>query len=427
MKKNRKLIFLTALLLLSMLLSACNTQGGSTVGTTAEPSAEAPTTTQPIEDDSPKVELPADKTLTQGIVGEIKGGERKYQAWPSVCSDEDGVLYAVASGYRAGHICPFGKDVMYISRDGGQTWSTPYLINDTVMDDRDCGILYLGEGKMLISWFHNAPEYYYNYYEKNPSQLTSQVQAILNQWKQLPAEEQRNGGSYVMLSEDYGVTWQEPVRVPISAPHGPTLLSDGRLLYAGNEHFATDGGGYLSGIKVYESSDNGKTWTASGSITAPRANTFEPHVAELADGSILCAIRAHTNGKDSGKDLTIYLSKSTNGGKSWTVAKATGWCGSPPHILVHSSGAVILTYGFRGVDGDNAYGVRARVSYDNGSTWSDEIILSNNSPSGDCGYPCSAELPNGAIVTVYYQAIAKGEPCSILYTRWWHTEEAKQG
>jgi hypothetical protein len=43
-------------------------------------------------------------------------------------------------------------------------------------------------------------------------------------------------GSYVRLSEDYGVTWGEPVRLPVTAPHGPTLCKDGSLIYLGIEH-----------------------------------------------------------------------------------------------------------------------------------------------------------------------------------------------
>ena len=55
---------------------------------------------------------------------------------------------------------PFGKTVMYISRNGGKTWTPPIIINDTYLDDRDAGILYMGNGKLLVSWFtRNAEEY----------------------------------------------------------------------------------------------------------------------------------------------------------------------------------------------------------------------------------------------------------------------------
>lgn len=42
------------------------------------------------------------------------------------------------------------------------------------------------------------------------------------------------------------------------------------------------------------------------------------------------------------------------------------------------------------------------VSWDNGETWTQEYVV-DKSPSSDMGYPCTTELPNGELVTVYYQ------------------------
>ena len=95
-----------------------------------------------------------------GIVNRVQGSIFGYQGWGTVARDEEGTLYAVASGFRVSHICPFGKTVMYISRNSGKTWSPPIVINDTYMDDRDAGILYMGNGRMLVTWFtHSAYEY----------------------------------------------------------------------------------------------------------------------------------------------------------------------------------------------------------------------------------------------------------------------------
>jgi Neuraminidase (sialidase) len=85
--------------------------------------------------------------LTHGIVNRVTTSLFSYQGWPTVARDEKGVLYAVASSFRISHICPFGKTAMYKSFDGGKTWTPPIVINDTYVDDRDAGIVYLGNGK----------------------------------------------------------------------------------------------------------------------------------------------------------------------------------------------------------------------------------------------------------------------------------------
>ena len=45
-----------------------------------------------------------------------------YFAWPSVARLHDGTLAAVCSGFRIGHVCPFGKVVMAKNTDDGKTF-----------------------------------------------------------------------------------------------------------------------------------------------------------------------------------------------------------------------------------------------------------------------------------------------------------------
>ena len=72
--------------------------------------------------------------IKTGIVHRKTEGPCRYQAWPSLCIDENGVLYAVWSGDRSSHVCPFGKNLMSISRDGGEKWCPPIIVNDTWLD-----------------------------------------------------------------------------------------------------------------------------------------------------------------------------------------------------------------------------------------------------------------------------------------------------
>ncbi len=99
----------------------------------------------------------------------------------------------------------------------------------------------------------------------------------------------------------------------------------------------------------------------------------------------------------------------------WSDMTPTGIAGSPPHLLKHSSGKLILSYGRR----EYPCGERAVVSSDGGLTWEAEYILDENRPeNGDLGYPATAELPDGSLYTVYYQKYRSDGKCSILATHW---------
>ena len=63
----------------------------------------------------------------------------KYNGWPTVCKDENGVLYAAASSMRMSHVDPTGKNCMWISKDEGKTWCPPIVVNDSYFDDRNAG------------------------------------------------------------------------------------------------------------------------------------------------------------------------------------------------------------------------------------------------------------------------------------------------
>lgn len=367
-----------------------------------------------------------------GIVNRVQGSNFHYQAWGTVARDEEGTLYAVASGFRVWHICPFGKTVMYISKNNGKTWTPPIVINDTYMDDRDAGILYMGNGRMLVTWFtHSACNYAGHYRQaiiNNAGEKTvNMVTGALDDYSALPEKEQL-AGSYIRVSEDYGVTWSETIYIPITAPHGPTLCKDGSLIYLGIETYETDRVHFrkLTGgnenASLYRSCDGGYTWTLESKIAAPswlkeNENLDEPHVLELPDGKILGAFRI-----EGANPFTIALCLSEDSGKTWGEVYPTGVSGSPPHLMLHSSGALICSYGRR----QRPCGERAMVSYDFGKTWEDDYVLHNtkNEDDWDLGYPSTVELDDGSLMTVYYQKYKDDEKCSMLYTKW-QLEEKK--
>ncbi|NLF93167.1 MAG: exo-alpha-sialidase [Oligosphaeraceae bacterium] len=352
---------------------------------------------------------------SNGVVCYLPKERFGYFGWPSIARQDDGTLLVVASGLRAAHVCPWGKTVICRSRDNGVSWSYPQVINDTPMDDRDAGIISLGGQRVAVTWFTSNTTVYHK-----PDPVSGwpaerrEEGVVLDSWE-LPMC-CRNIGSWIRISPD-GYYWGEPMQAPVNTPHGFIVLKDGSWLYLGKRwdiNRETAMHVHNSPIAAIRSRDEGRTWEMLGTVPLPEDCTnnavHEPHVLELRGGGLLGAIRTHK----TEAPFRVTLTRSWDGGRSWTQAEEFGTIGSPPHLLRHSSGAIVMVYGYR----LEPYGQRARVSYDEGQTWDEEILLRTDGPCSDLGYPASVELPGGKIMTIYYQALQHGDKPGILYTIW---------
>lgn len=353
--------------------------------------------------------------MKHGFVSRITQGFFRYQGWPTVAKDANGVVYVASSGHRLGHVYPFGKNYLFISHDNGQTWSAPMIANDTYLDDRDAGLCAWGAGNLMLSWF-DLPTKIYEQEKVYPSLCDPMSRAARENWKTLP-EEVLQTGAFCRVSHDGGKSWSEIRRTPVTAPHGPIVTPDGKLFYLGKEFLSTDDTLEEDHIYAFESDDEGISWKLLGHVPLPTgwgANVIhEPHAVFLPNGTILGGLRI-TSDKLPGDRDSIFTTFSTDGGNSWSAPQLLDISGTPPHFLLHSSGAVVLTYGRR----EKPCSVRGRISHDNGRTWSEEITIGPEAPNWDMGYPSSVELSDGSVLTVYYQRWANDNYNSVLYTIW---------
>ena len=373
--------------------------------------------------------IQADEKLQaeHGVVADYADEFFGYFGWPTVARMEDGTLIVSSSGLRNYHVCPFGRTVICRSSDDGRTWTSPRVINDTPLDDRDSGIISLGGRKLLVTWFSvDARGAKPSEYEMGLSQQDAE------RWRQglsnmTDEATERYGGSWVRTSDDGGLTWGKPVRVPVSSPHGPNRLANGDLVYLGKTVAPDEIGQIMNtgSIGLVRSGDGGRTWTPLSSVPLPDGLDVEyfhePHVVELGDGRLLGLIRYDPNHHDYGNrqpgqtDFQMCQTISNDGGKTWSRAEVMDFHGSPPHLLRHSSGVLVTTYGYR----DRPYGVRAMLSQDDGETWQYDYILRDDGPHPDLGYPSSVELGDGSILTVYYQQPSGvDDKCALLWSRW---------
>jgi sialidase-1 len=334
-----------------------------------------------------------------------------YHGWPTLIRRTSGQLMAVCSGGRETHVCPFGRVDLYVSNDEGATWGWPRTIIDGDSDDRDAGILETAKGSLLVTTFTSLA--YQPVYERAVKEGKWDPERLAR-WKaaheRLNAEQRKaERGEWSIRSTDGGKTWSPRVATIVNSPHGPTQLSDGRILYAGKELWTAG-----QRIGITESRDDGATWSWLCELpTRPGdkvAEYHELHMVECKSGKLIVQIRNH-NAANSSETLQT---ESTDGGKTWSEPHAIGVWGLPSHLLRLKDGRILMSYGHR----RDPLGNQVRISSDEGGTWSEPLLISADGTSGDLGYPSSAELADGSLLTVWYE-LMKGTPRAVLRQARW--------
>ena len=177
---------------------------------------------------------------------------RRYIGWPSVALAGNGDVLIAFSGDRDWHVCPWGKIYVVRKPAGQDHFGEPKLVVNTPLDDRDVSLVVLKDGTVLLSFttslaFDNAKIERYKQYRKHAAKLSKDIR---KKWK----------GTWLSKSTDNGKTWGPYISSPVHTPHGPTVLSDGRLLYVRPS--------------VYESRDQGDTWKKIARIERDPKNTI---------------------------------------------------------------------------------------------------------------------------------------------------------
>jgi sialidase-1 len=292
--------------------------------------------------------------------------------FPVACMLKNGELAVVLRG-GAPHVGIKGRLDLVTSNDSGRTWSAPRTAVDTPGDDRNPAFGQLSDGTLVLAYAVASEGY---------------------DETGLRMEKAKFDGVYVIRSIDAGSTWTSPYKINIvgSEDFSPfkkiIQLRDGTALMAILVEVGESGAwdSYL-----YRSRDNGKTWGDPSRIAVSYEETA---LVSLPDGRLLAALKSEKGG--------LAVAYSSDKGRSWSEPKPLTRNGEHPgDLIVLRDGSVVLTYGER----NRPYGVRALVSHDGGSSWDSDhlVILADDAPNWDTGYPSSVELKDGGIFTVYYQ------------------------
>jgi hypothetical protein len=149
----------------------------------------------------------------------------------------------------------------------------------------------------------------------------------------------------------------------------------------------------------------------------------------ISEKHIVSSLRRRVDHERDGKfwrQCWIDIVDSEDNGESWrflgkladTDTFEEQHNGNPPSLVRLRDGRLCGIYGYRAPP----FGMRAKVSSDNGHTWSEEIVLRDDARTWDIGYPKSVVRPDGQIVSTYYYTTEENVEQQIAATIW-HPDE----
>ena len=226
------------------------------------------------------------------------------------------------------------------------------------------------------------------------------------------------GYSRFYYSKDRAKTWQGPYKLPTYDRKGIAARTD--YIVDGKHELtafitASKENGREGRVLCIRTKDGGRTWDLVSFIgPEPEGFSIMPSSVRLSPSRIITTIR----GKE-GPEHFIDAWVTNDNGKSWNflnrpAGSTGGSVGNPPSLIKLKDGRLVITYGFRSAP----YGIRAKISRDEGQTWGTEIVLRDDAGTWDLGYPRTVQRDDGKLVTVYYFNDHKDEERYIAATIW---------
>ena len=301
-------------------------------------------------------------------------------AWPNLTHMPDGTIVVIfhnkpSHGQQEGDIdCWASRDGVHWEKRSTVTQHEP----NTVRMNHAAGLAKNGDLVVLCSGWSNIKQ------SSRPKQSAFR-DTILRSW--------------VLRSADGGRTWKKREAFPAAQSGWSEYIPFGDI-WAGADgalHVSCYQGEFSDPSKSTKtkgwrsshlrSDDDGWTWKVI-SVIGPKHN--ETDLFPLGGKRWLAAARVDK----------MELVQSDDNGVTWqTPEPVTKRNEINGHLLRLADKRLLLSYGVR-VKGQR--GVCAKLSSDEGRSWSEPLRLAHTADGGDCGYPSSIQQADGSIVTAWY-------------------------
>ena len=303
------------------------------------------------------------------LVSDQNSASGEYAAWPSATLLSDGTILC---GYREDGIHNFSADggiIIRQSTDNGATWSAHSTFDTADVDDRDCGIVELDNGQLMMA--------------------VKRVDVDANNEVGVTFYD-AGWGAIDLISE-----------CELDATRGkPLYMSNGDVLVPLYGYYDADNTTFEAWACVYDLSTSSYTnylVYAEDTALTEWSVVEDPQTPGTLYGFFRSAIGTHD----------IYKSTSTNYGATWSNPAVNivrdDLNDAPPEVQYNPYGDLLLAYSLDREDYDS----RLKRSVDDGANYATDYAIlvgdANIGPAGTGYYESFAQINRHEILTVMYE------------------------